>query len=110
MYKYIGMLRYHHCEQEGLPLWIYEELRSIQEVAHKYSDEESPEDLVETIAEEMAPEWCLPPERLLDGSDLLFEYRPELIQVCTGVVYVCMNEVFIFCRRHKTSILGRVVS
>ena len=66
---------------EGLPIWIYEELRSINAVAHKYSDEESPEDIVETFAEEMAPQYCLPPARLLAGSDLLFEYRPELIQV-----------------------------
>lgn len=74
-------MRYHHCEQQGLPFWIYEELRSIQEVSHRYGDEESPEELAETFAEEMAPEYGMPPERLLDGSDLLFEYKPELIQV-----------------------------
>ena len=29
----------------------------------------------------MAPYLNLPPERLLDGSELLFEYKPEEIQV-----------------------------
>jgi secreted Zn-dependent insulinase-like peptidase len=73
------MLRY-HC-QEGLPKWIFDELRSIQEVSHKYGDELSPEDLVETLAEELAPEYNLPPERLLDGTSLMFDYDPEAIKV-----------------------------
>lgn len=73
------MLRY-HCQQ-GLPRWIFEELESIHEVAHRYSDEQSPEDLVETLAEELAPHFCTPPERLLDGTALFFEYDPSAIQV-----------------------------
>jgi secreted Zn-dependent insulinase-like peptidase len=81
VYQYVGMLRY-HCEH-GLPTWIYDELRSIQEVAHRYDDEQSPEDLVETLAEELAPEHVLPPERLLDGTSLLFEYDPAAMKVRT---------------------------
>jgi secreted Zn-dependent insulinase-like peptidase len=73
------MLRY-HCLQ-GLPTWIYDELQCIQDVAHRYNDEQSPEDLVETFAEELAPENNLPPERLLDGYSLLFEYDPAAIKV-----------------------------
>lgn len=73
------MLR-HHC-REGLPMWIFEELRSIQEISYRYDDEQSPEDLVESLADELAPAHPLPPERLLDGTSLLFEYDPESIQV-----------------------------
>jgi nardilysin len=78
LYRYVGMLRY-HCE-DGLPKWIFEELKSIQEISHKYDDEPSPEDLVENLAESMAPEYNLPAERLLDGDALLFEYEPAAIQ------------------------------
>ena len=79
LYQYVGMLR-HYCRQ-GLPQWIYEELRSIQEVSHRYCDEQSPEDLVETLAQELAPHYNLPSDRLLDGSALLFDYDPDTIQV-----------------------------
>lgn len=75
------MVRY-HCEN-GLPTWIYDELRCIQDVAYKYDDEQPPEDFVEALAEELAPANNLPPERLLDGSSLLFEYDPAAIKVCT---------------------------
>jgi secreted Zn-dependent insulinase-like peptidase len=86
VYQYVGMLR-HYCHQpQGLPLWIYDELRSIHEVAHRYGDEQSPEDLVESLAEELAPAYNLPPERLLDGNELLFEYDPEKIKVRTILV------------------------
>jgi secreted Zn-dependent insulinase-like peptidase len=79
LYQYVGLLRY-HC-QKGLPKWIFDELKSIQEVSHKYGDEQSPDDLVETLAEELAPEYNLPPGRLLDGTALLFDYDPEAIKV-----------------------------
>ena len=72
------MLRY-HCEQ-GLPKWIFDELHSIQEVSYRYSDEQAPEELVETIADELAPHYRLPADRLLDGTMLLFEYDPDAIQ------------------------------
>ncbi|KAG7371853.1 peptidase insulinase family protein [Nitzschia inconspicua] len=78
LYQYVGMLRY-HC-QEGLPEWMYEELGCIYEVAHKYADEEPPEDFAVSLAEEMSPWWNTPPDRLLDASGLYFEYNPELIR------------------------------
>eukprot|EP00536_Pseudo-nitzschia_multiseries_P016315 jgi/Psemu1/220960/e_gw1.1075.16.1 len=80
LYRYVGMLRY-CCEQDGgLPAWIYEELRSIYEIAHRYADEEPPEDFVVDLAEELSPWFHTPPERLLDASGLLFEYDPETIR------------------------------
>ena len=61
-------------------MWIYDELRSIHEISYRYDDESSPEDLVECLADELAPTHPLPADRLLDGSLLLFEYEPEKIQ------------------------------
>lgn len=80
LYRYIGMLRHYCREEEGLPLWIYEELRSIYEIAHRYADEEPPEDFVLELAEEMSPWFNTPPARLLDASGLLFDYDPDTVQ------------------------------
>ena len=78
LYSYVGMLRHYGT---NLPEWIYLELRSLHDFAYRYADEPSPEDLVESIVEEMAPHLNIPPERLLDGSRLLFEGDPKEIQV-----------------------------
>ena len=81
VFVYIGMIR-HYCKSDvGLPKWIYEELRAIQELSHKFDDEPTPMDLVEDIADCLAPYNCLPPERLLDGDALLFEYDAKAIEV-----------------------------
>lgn len=78
LYQYVGMLRYYSLD--GLPSWIFQELKVIQEISYKYEDEPSPEDCVETLAEMMAPEYELPAERLLDGIPLLFEFDPMAIK------------------------------
>eukprot|EP00980_Cylindrotheca_fusiformis_P021601 scaffold8454_cov136-Cylindrotheca_fusiformis.AAC.2 len=89
VYQYIGMLRY-HCEN-GLPRWIFDELQSIQEVSHRYDDEPSPEDFVETMAETMAPVYNLPASRLLDGSALLFDYDPAKVKNLLDVYFSPFN-------------------
>ena len=78
LYMYIGMLRQYGT---NLPEWIYLELRSLHEFAYLYADEPSPEELVESMVEDMAPHLNIPPDRLLDGSHLLFEHDPKEIQV-----------------------------
>ena len=80
VYTYIGMLRFYCSTDDGLPEWIYEELRAIQEVSHKYEDEDTPIDLVESIADCLTPYDMLPPDRLLDGDALLFEFDRGKIQ------------------------------
>ena len=80
VYIYIGMLRFYCSTDSGLPEWIHEELRAIQEVSHKFEDEEAPMDLAESIAECLAPYNMLPPERLLDGDELLFEFNRDAVQ------------------------------
>lgn len=81
VFAYIGMLKFHflqgHVDEsgnkiEGLPQWIYDELKSIAEVAYRFADEEDVTDIVEQVAENMAPWYNLPEERILDGDSLLF--------------------------------------
>lgn len=78
VYQYIGMLRMYAAT--SWPEWIYEELRRINEVSYLYTDELSPSDVVECISEDMAPHYGLPPDRLLDGSSLLFEFNAGIIK------------------------------
>jgi len=82
VFCYIGMLRYHFQEgyvdgkgkkTEGLPQWIYDELKSIANVSYRYADEGDVEEIVEEIAENMALWYGLPEERVLDGDELLFD-------------------------------------
>lgn len=80
VYVYIGMLKYHFLEghmgesgekKEGLAPWIYNELKSIAELSYMFADEGDVSDVVEEVAENMAP-WCnLPDERILDNELLL---------------------------------------
>ncbi|KAL7549631.1 hypothetical protein ACHAWF_012904 [Thalassiosira exigua] len=81
VFAYIGMLRLYFLEghldhdghkREGLPPIIYDELKCIAEMSYRYADEGDAEDIVEDIAENMAPWYNLPAERVLDGDSLLF--------------------------------------
>mmetsp|Transcript_46130 Transcript_46130/g.111780 ORF Transcript_46130/g.111780 Transcript_46130/m.111780 type:complete len:428 (-) Transcript_46130:815-2098(-) len=71
------MLRYH--SDKGLPPWIFEELKAMQEMSYRYEDEPSPEDFVENMAENMAPAYDLPADRLLDALSLLYEFDPVAV-------------------------------
>lgn len=84
VFRYIGLLRHFCSLPGGLPDWIYEELRSIDLLSYQYEDESPAEDLVQAIVEDMAPHTFLPPERLLDGAALLFEYDSSAIEVSGG--------------------------
>ena len=78
---YIGMLRYYCSSPGGLPKWIFDEIQSVTNVSYKFDDEQSPEDLVVSIAETLVPvPYSLPPERLLDGQNLYFEYDQSAIK------------------------------
>jgi secreted Zn-dependent insulinase-like peptidase len=52
----------------------------MHELGFKYKDEQSPDDLVEGFSEDMAPYLMLPPERLLDGMALMFEFDEDCIE------------------------------
>jgi len=83
VFAYIGMLKFHFLEghvvekngekEEGLAPWIHDELKSIAELSYRYADEGDVTDIVEEVAENMAPWLNLPEERVLDGNALLFD-------------------------------------
>lgn len=82
IFAYIGMLKFHFIEghdgsektkKEGLAPWIYEEMKMIADLSYQFADEGDVTDIVEEIAENMAPWAELPDERVLDGHALLFD-------------------------------------
>lgn len=87
IFVYIGMLKYHFLEgnvvddndkmkimkKEGLPHWIYDELKMIANASYQFADEGDVTDIVEDIADRLAPWSDLPDERALDGYALLFD-------------------------------------
>jgi len=76
------MLRYYCDSKDGLPSYIYDELRRIQECSFHFEDELTPSELVEDIADILVPYKEIPPERLLDCDILLFEFDNNQIKVC----------------------------
>ena len=95
VYIYIGMIRYYCNSDDGLPMWIYEELKAIQGLAYRFADEETPVDLVETIAESLVSYHELPPERLLDGDSLLFEFDGNAIKVSCYLLKIIYPIIFL---------------
>ncbi|GKY91772.1 hypothetical protein MPSEU_000148900 [Mayamaea pseudoterrestris] len=77
-YQYIGMLR--KQSMEGWPPWMFDELQRMHELSYRYEDEQSPDELVEGIADDFSPHADMPPERLLDGSSLMFDFDAVAIQ------------------------------
>ena len=83
IFSYIGLLKFHFLEghgddgertkKEGLATWIHEELKMIGDLSYQFADEGDVTDIVERIAENMAPWTDLPDERVLDGHALLFD-------------------------------------
>jgi secreted Zn-dependent insulinase-like peptidase len=78
VYEYIGMLR--QCGRDGWPEWIYAEMHKINALGYHYRSEESPDEVVDGIVDDMAPHARLPPERILDGNSLLFDFDTEKVQ------------------------------
>jgi secreted Zn-dependent insulinase-like peptidase len=91
LYQYVGMLRFYCQSEDGLPPWIYDELKSIYDVSHRYADEQSPEDYVVEFAEECSPCLNIPPERLLDASGLLFDYDPDTVRTLLDKFFTPLN-------------------
>ena len=77
IFTYVGMIKYYcsssETKEEGLPLWTYEELKTIGDLSCKYANERSPTDIVESLAETLLPLHNVPPERALDINHLFYE-------------------------------------
>jgi nardilysin len=96
VYEYIGILRYY--SEKGWPDWIYKELKQIHDLTYRFQNESSPDELVDEIVDNMAPHLMLPPERMLDGNSLFFEFRPDLVHNLLETFFTPKN-----CRIELTS-------
>ena len=90
VYIYIGMFRHHCHSPDGLPSYIYDELKTIQKIAYEYQDEASPDELVELVAEASTCSY-LPADRLLDGNSVLQSFNGEAIRNLLDEYFTPMN-------------------
>ena len=92
-YQYLGMIRCYFRHEEGvnnedsvgdsdnLPSWIYKEVKNMCEGRFQYTDKQSPTDLVEILVESSETTIsCRPPERILDGTECLFEFNANIVK------------------------------
>lgn len=67
MFSYIKLIR---ADER-----LFKEMQAIEDMSFLFADEEPPIDFVETLCENMQ---FYPPEDYLTGSDLFFEYSPQV--------------------------------
>lgn len=93
VFSYLDML-----QQEGPNERIYKEIQKIEDLDFAYCEEKQPSENVENLCENML---FYPPERFLDGDDLLFEYNEQVIKDFTdGLI---RDKVNIFVRSKEIS-------
>ena len=90
---YIDMLKV-----EGPNERIYNEIKKIEDLDFAFQEESQPNENVESLCENMP---FLPPERYLDGDDLLFAYDPELLRQCTEALQREKVNIFIRAKENE---------
>lgn len=73
MFSYISFLK-----ELGPQERIFNEIKTIEDTAFRFKEEKSAVDFVEELSEAML---YFPPEDYITGSELFFEYNPEVCQV-----------------------------
>eukprot|EP01134_Creolimax_fragrantissima_P000265 CFRG0265T1 len=71
LFQYIDMIR-----REGVKKWIHDECASLLRMQLDFKDKEPPSSYVSSMASNMHH---YPPEHVVSGAYLLFEYNPEMI-------------------------------
>ena len=66
-------------QESGPNEWIYQEIKDIDDLNFRYKEESQPMDNVESLAENMQ---VYPPELIITGSELMFDYDPDLLAKC----------------------------
>jgi secreted Zn-dependent insulinase-like peptidase len=85
LYTHIGMVRNYCQSPGGLPSYIHDELKSVKDIACKFQDEPSPEELVEFVAGTTFTCSYLPADRLLDGNSVLSRHDRKAIKTLLRV-------------------------
>jgi len=88
VFSYLSMMK-----TEGPNQRIFNEMKEIERLDFTYQEETQPSENVETLSENML---FLPPERFLDGDDLLFDYDGDLIKKCMDALV--FDEVNMFLK------------
>jgi nardilysin len=92
VYSYLGMMR----EAGGpdgasFPPHIYDEIKAVADFKFRFQEDEEPSDLVEDLADELSPCHAYPPEHILDGSTLAFEYDGRAVMEIVNKYMTCDN-------------------
>eukprot|EP00092_Neocalanus_flemingeri_P030811 GFUD01033465.1.p1 GENE.GFUD01033465.1~~GFUD01033465.1.p1 ORF type:complete len:1104 (+),score=409.71 GFUD01033465.1:45-3356(+) len=88
VFSYLDMMK-----DQGPNERIYKEIQKIEDLDFAFSEEKQPSENVENLCENMQ---FYPPERYLDGDDLMFSYDPEVISELT--MALTREKVNIFLR------------
>ena len=89
VFSYLKMLI-----REGPNERIFNEIKEIDDLNFKFKEESQPMDNVESLCENMH---IYPPELILSGPELMFDYDPELL----GMVSHKMSLITIFDHKQK---------
>ena len=89
VFSYLKMLI-----REGPNERIFNEIKEIDDLNFKFKEESQPMDNVESLCENMH---IYPPELILSGPELMFDYDPELL----GMVSHKMSLMTIFGHKQK---------
>ena len=100
VFSYLDMLN-----SEGPSERIFNEIKMIEDLDFAYREEQQPSENVETLCENMV---FYPPERFLDGDDLLFDYNPKLLQECQQCLRRDNVNMFLRAKEISSEGLNRV--
>ena len=85
----VVMAYLHLLRKTGVPKYIFSELQHVAQLSYQHGNELSPEDTVETLADNMTPERNMDVEHLLSGSDLYIDFDAEEINTLLRDVLTC---------------------
>jgi len=100
VFGYIKMLKENEPSER-----IYGEIKRIEDLNFAFREETQPGENVETLCENMH---FYPPERYLDGDDLMFEYDADLLKTCTNDLRTDNVNIFIMSKDIPSETLDKV--
>ena len=100
VFTYLDMLI-----EEGPNQRIFSEIQKIEDLDFAFQEEKHPNDNVETLCENMV---FYPPERYLDGDDLLFEYDEAVLRQCLEALVRDKVNIFLRSKEIPSDSLDKV--
>jgi len=100
VFGYIKMLKDNEPSER-----IYGEIQRIENLNFAFKEDSQPGENVETLSENMQ---FYPPERYLDGDDLMFQYDAEALKTCTNALETNNVNIFIMSKEISSEKLDKV--